>query len=329
MKIFFINVGYGDSILIEHINRGKKYHILIDGGQSGEEHYNDFPQRIKTIEFLRERAIYKIDLLVITHLHEDHVGGLLEVVQNIEIDRMWCTFAVPIAHMGRRIVDGGYGEDASNMMKALNIFNEISCILTNKGSKIIEIVGTQLNREIVGSLYGDIFCLDKIISQELRTLLSEAYTQSNNFLIEDILIKIGNFINNTSIVMRLNYNNRKVLLTGDVYATYWTDIIARDISIKADILKLSHHGHLDGLSEAFIRAVEPEYVVVSTSNNRTDNCPNPMIMELFNKHYQIIGKKVEYFFTDAVHMPPYSTHESKHRAVMFDLECHKIDSQYL
>lgn len=60
--------------------------ILVDGEKPEDELYKDLSGRIKTLNYLKKRNINKIGLLVISHLHEDHVGGLLEVVKRIEIE---------------------------------------------------------------------------------------------------------------------------------------------------------------------------------------------------------------------------------------------------
>ena len=102
MRLSFINVGYGDSILIEEECDFRKFVMLIDGGKPDNEHYEGFPQRIRTIDYLHQKGIEKIDLLLITHLHEDHVGGLLEVVDSIPIDRIWCNYALPEEFLGKK-----------------------------------------------------------------------------------------------------------------------------------------------------------------------------------------------------------------------------------
>jgi beta-lactamase superfamily II metal-dependent hydrolase len=131
MQVNFINVGYGDSILIEYKHNNGKFIILIDGGKPDEDHYKNFPGRIRTVDFLREKRIDKINLMVVSHLHEDHVGGLLEVVRNYEVDEMWSNFVFPDELLGRKIdFVCGYDEGASRLLNALNIYNQICCTMT-------------------------------------------------------------------------------------------------------------------------------------------------------------------------------------------------------
>lgn len=77
MKVHFIEVGQGDSILIE---TPTKRTILIDGGppEAGKE----------VFKFLKKRQIKKIDLLISTHPHIDHIGGLQQIMNKIPIDEI-------------------------------------------------------------------------------------------------------------------------------------------------------------------------------------------------------------------------------------------------
>lgn len=75
LLVHFIDVGYGDSILIEFPDGGN---LLIDGGDkiAGE----------KVVEYLKTRGVKKLDMVVVTHPHPDHLEGLFLVVERYEID---------------------------------------------------------------------------------------------------------------------------------------------------------------------------------------------------------------------------------------------------
>jgi len=295
-----------------------RYNILIDGGKPEEENYKGFSQRIRTVDYMRNRQIGRIDLLIVTHLHEDHVGGLLDVVRNFEIGEMWCNYAYPEEFIGRKIAGAsGYHEGAARLLNSLNIYNEICCALTKEGKTIREIKGVQLNCQIVDRLHADVFGPKDDAAKMQRELLDVIYTETDLDKVESALLNLDGFINDTSIVLRLLLGKNKILLCGDVYHDYWNEIIDRQIPLQADILKLPHHGQLNGVSQEFVQTVKPDFVVISTSNNRPDNCPNPEVLQLFERYGRTRTKGIEYFFTDAVNMPPYSSSESMHHAIKF------------
>ncbi|MFA5098300.1 MAG: DNA internalization-related competence protein ComEC/Rec2 [Candidatus Margulisiibacteriota bacterium] len=86
LSVSFIDVGQGDSILIEAPD-GQK--VLIDGG--GKRSFNGQEDKIGSrivVPFLHNRGINKLDLVVLTHPHDDHVGGLVSVLKEIKTDKV-------------------------------------------------------------------------------------------------------------------------------------------------------------------------------------------------------------------------------------------------
>ncbi len=72
LKVHFIDVGQGDSIFIET----PEQNILIDGGNRGDT----------VVHYLQALGVRKLDLVVGTHPHADHIGGLINVMENIEVE---------------------------------------------------------------------------------------------------------------------------------------------------------------------------------------------------------------------------------------------------
>lgn len=75
MSVHIIDVGKADSI---YINSGDK-NILVDAG--------DIDTSNKVLEYLKKRDVKKLDLVVVSHPHKDHIGGMRDIINEIQIER--------------------------------------------------------------------------------------------------------------------------------------------------------------------------------------------------------------------------------------------------
>ncbi|HJS20389.1 MAG TPA: MBL fold metallo-hydrolase [Anaerolineales bacterium] len=75
LKLYFLDVGQGDSILIVSPD-GQT--VLIDGGDGGTG----------VVQYLRDLGIQRIDLMFATHPHSDHIGGLVDVLNNFPVSKV-------------------------------------------------------------------------------------------------------------------------------------------------------------------------------------------------------------------------------------------------
>ncbi len=85
-------------------------------------------------------------------------------------------------------------------------------------------------------------------------------------------------LNNSSIVGKLVYAQTSLLLTGDYENE--EELIARGVDVRADVLKVGHHGAANANDRDFINAVRPQYAVISAGvDNKFDH---PNYRTLFN-----------------------------------------------
>jgi len=97
LQVTFINVGQGDSSLIQLPDNQT---ILIDGG--------DKDASVKVEKVLKDKKINKIDIMIITHPHLDHYGGLLNIAKKFKI---------------YQVLDSGAKTNAITYLELLKILN--------------------------------------------------------------------------------------------------------------------------------------------------------------------------------------------------------------
>lgn len=76
LKVYFLNVGQGDAILINYL---VNYQVLIDAGPSGEKLLSEMGKYMP-------RGDKKIELVILTHPDKDHLAGFLDLLDNFQID---------------------------------------------------------------------------------------------------------------------------------------------------------------------------------------------------------------------------------------------------
>lgn len=77
LDITYLDVGQADSILIQN----KGHNMLIDAGNN-----EDGPL---LVQYFKEQNINKFDYLITTHPHEDHIGGMDDIINNFDIEKIY------------------------------------------------------------------------------------------------------------------------------------------------------------------------------------------------------------------------------------------------
>ncbi|WP_269205639.1 ComEC/Rec2 family competence protein [Clostridium botulinum] len=73
LKVHYIDVGQADSILVEQ----DKHFMLIDAGNNEDDKL--------VVDYLQKQGVKKLDYVIGTHPHEDHIGGLDKVIDNFDV----------------------------------------------------------------------------------------------------------------------------------------------------------------------------------------------------------------------------------------------------
>ncbi len=231
LKVEFIDVGQGDSSLIITPD-GKS--MLID---SGEYYAYD---AVKSA--LNAHKITKIDALVATHPHSDHIGCMANIIEDYEISTI-------------------YMPNAASTSKS---FETLLNIIEKKKLNVIEAkAGTEIE-------------LGDQVEAQILSPIDESYDDTNNY----------------SAVVHLTFGDISYIFMGDAETIVEEELIDSGQNIKADVIKLGHHGSSTSSSEDFLKKVNPIIGVISCGTDNSYGHPHEETLETLNK------LNIKYFRTD-------------------------------
>ncbi len=288
LTIDFINVGYGDAILIREQTGSSHFCMLVDCGDTAADSVPANSCRTDAAAYLNEEGVSHIDLLVLTHLHRDHIGGMERLLERVTIDGLWTPYLPPPElRQVRLAAKGDYSKTAKSICQTLNMLLDAAEPLETRGCRLTEVHESQKGYRLTPALSADISCQQQYLYARQRRVLEEALLgRPDRFELD----YIGQFTNITGIRLRLTYHGRAIVLPADVYAGFW-DYEQND---PCYILKVPHHACGGALTEELLKKLRPEHAVVSVSNDRGDNRPSAEAIGLLKQYAGSIQ------FTDAV-----------------------------
>ena len=243
LKVHFIYVGQGDSILIELPD--DKIMLIDSGPGDGEKLLVDY---LNFVFQTREDRV--IDYFLITHQDEDHVGGADKVFDNFDVEN----FYRPNVYTQKEAEDLNI-TNSKNICKT-GVFGTMITKMEEEGCLTVNVVEG-----------GSKMLLDESCGYEIEfiTPLKESYSNANDY----------------SPMTILTYKDRKFLFTGDAETAVESELIAVDKvnDIDVDVLKVGHHGSNSSSGKDFLKAISPEYAVICVGIDNTYKHPTESTLE--------------------------------------------------
>jgi len=123
----------------------------------------------------------------------------------------------------------------------------------------------------------------KIAKADQKIFFSETFLDVL-YPFEDLEGKDFKNTNNTSIALRLVFNNHSFIFTGDLYKSVERKLIDRGLYLDSNVLKVGHHGSKTSSCEEFLEKVKPEIAVISAGKENPYNHPHPEVLEVLDKY---------------------------------------------
>lgn len=313
MKLTFVNVGYGEAILVEcpdPARPGGAFVMVIDGGSGEAGEYRDRSSgRVPLAEYLSAGKLDHIDVMACTHVHEDHLCGLAPLPGRWPPGELWQTLPESL-HRSLRPLPPLPGATASQrkFLQSISDYRAL-CAGVEAGGGVIKAVSAGWEAKPCPGL--TVRCLgpSRARAAELAALYEDLHREGDPDAFRRKLSALDGTMNNYSAVFLLEYRGTRVLLPGDTNRLGYDEISPEDL--RAHIFKVGHHGQRDGADEALIRAVGPEAVVCCASSDRRYESAHPELLRLLS------DSGADLWFSDCPQLP--GLRVPPHEALVFSV----------
>ena len=236
LELTVIDVGQGDSLLLVSPSG---HTLLVDAGGSfidptqRSESRGPDPGEEAVSPYLWSRGFKQIDVVALTHAHQDHIGGLSAIFENFKVRTLW---------LGREV--------ASPQQE------QLEKLATDNGTKVIhERRGNHLEWDGAAAD----FLWPQIVPEEIAPSAK----------------------NDDSLVFRVAYGDRSFLLPGDAEKSAEQSILGESApgALRADVLKIGHHGGKNSTTPDFLAAIQPRLAIISSGSENPYGHPAPQLLE--------------------------------------------------
>jgi len=211
------------------------------------------------LAYLKAHGITAVDLIIISHFHRDHYGRLIDLVgAGVRIGRVAVNVPSKADDAAER--EKPWGFDRQDVEGVLRLLRDrgIPYFTPKAGDRLLSV---PLADGGVATL--DVVCLfDGFVSPVGKT-----------------------DVNDTSIIVRLSHGKTRALFTGDLNAALGGFLAGSDFDLKADILKVPHHGTEGCAPNEFFARVNPKAALVPSPKGLWFSPRSQRIRDYFASHH--------------------------------------------
>jgi len=324
MQITIINVGYGDAILFQSSGG---FTALLDGGSASESEFSGDPYRIRAADYMRRENVTKLDAVLISHIHEDHVCGLEPIFEMCSVKQLYVPYPVEPFLQGCELRPA---PDAFRSVplytNALNAYRRILLRAMKAGTAVTVVgpgdtlrLGPELNAKVLAPKAQNI--------REYMELVEQAYASAcQESAVTELLTKLDAMSNRTSTLLRFETAKIVFLSAADSCPREW-DELPSSLLKDGNVLKLPHHGQIDSISEQFMKDMPLEYVITTASPDRRYNSANAEVYKRLTQWRA--PHPPQFLFFDERSYPPYFSQPDGFQAITLEIDSGVITPKFI
>jgi glyoxylase-like metal-dependent hydrolase (beta-lactamase superfamily II) len=261
-RLYALNAGMGDSFFLEIDSGASRAVVLIDGGEKF------WHERASPVRFAEEKGWRRIDLLILTHLHPDHIVGLLPVAETLHVAAAVLPYPPHRLHLPP--MRHPKAEQAAEVFRMYQ--------------RLWELLKSQRTAISLRPPFGEV-CVWRFGETRLRHLDPtkeihlRAYERMKALAADDrmpdedrerLLREFDALSNGDSSVWVLEHGDEAeplVAFGADALLANWDRILEKE-PLRPRGLKASHHGHPDALDASLLARLSPEWTIVTCDAER-------------------------------------------------------------
>ena len=274
LQVHFMDVGQGDSILILFPD-GKD--MLIDCGNKSTGY--DFDVTADYLENYLPDG--KLDYLMLTHSDEDHVEYMSDILELYEVSNIFMPDILAEPSGTSAAAEELRDEIAALDPEKLAMFDDEDTITTQVYARFFVAALSEPNCEIVLNVDPDEDTNSIVItdgkkqadgSYAAATYMLTFYCPTEEYYATTDLSSAEEK-NAVSPIGILEYNDVRIVLTGDSNEINEPIVAERLGNIDCDVLKVAHHGSESSSLDVFLNAVDCEFAVISCGEGNNHDHP--------------------------------------------------------
>lgn len=253
LQIIVCDVGQGDAILIQY----ERWQLLIDGG--------DGDLVLACLDANMPFFDRKIEIVLATHPHSDHIGGLGAVLKGYTVSQVISNGQTSETDDFKRL------EKAIQRKKMLGLEHRV----VKRGDTLTTPASNRLFSVSVLSplvnLSETSITPAKIAEVQLLDEKSHSLQDYSNY-------------NDGSIALLLQFGEVTALFMGDLEERGEQALLEAQLITDVDLLKVGHHGSKTSTTPGFIEYSRPEISLISVGEKNTFGHPSPQVVSLLKQN---------------------------------------------